>query len=524
MKVSTVSEMRAMDQTAIVSYGIAEEVLMENAGLAAFRVLTTKTGLNGKRTAVVCGGGNNGGDGLVVARHVASSGADVIVLLLSDPERTSGAARRNYEMVCNLGIAVQRVSTAEELAEAIGTADIVVDAMLGTGIERTVEGLYAEAIALINGGNARVLCVDIPSGINGDTGQVMGTAVQADWTATFGLPKAGNLLMPGAMYGGELYVSHISFPPALYASEDLHIEINVPKPLPPRDTDGNKSTFGQALFVAGAASYYGAPYLASMSFLKAGGGYSRLAAPTSVVPVIAAEGHEIVFVPQQETASGSIALENLAALLKLTERMDFVVVGPGLSLDEETQRLVREIVRGAEKPLLIDGDGLSAVMVEPDCVRDRTAPTVITPHLGEMSRLTGQSVAELEDDRVKAVRALSNDYRATVVMKGAHTLVCQPDGRIAINLTGNSGMATAGSGDVLTGAIAAMFGLGLPFDDAVRNGVFVHGLAGDLATEDIGADGMSAVDVLLHVPAAVRMLREHATGPALQRYFGPSVI
>jgi NAD(P)H-hydrate epimerase len=149
---------------------------------------------------------------------------------------------------------------------------------------------------------------------------------------------------------------------------------------------------------------------------------------------------------------------------------------------------------------------------------------VITPHLGEMSRLTGQSVAELENDRVKAVRALSNDYRATVVMKGAHTLVCQPDGRVAINLTGNSGMATAGSGDVLTGAIAAMFGLGLPFDDAVRNGVFVHGLAGDLATEDIGADGMSAVDVLLHVPAAVRMLREHATGPALQRYFGPSVI
>jgi hydroxyethylthiazole kinase-like uncharacterized protein yjeF len=523
MKVSTVAEMRAMDQTAIRRYGIPAELLMENAGLAAFRVLSMETGLVGKRVVVVCGGGNNGGDGLVVARHVFSAGGDVSVLLLSDPERYKGAARLNYDMVCSLGIATQRVSTAEELA-AIKTADIVVDALLGTGIERPVEGLFAEAITLINNGTSNVLCVDIPSGINGDTGQVMGTAVQADWTVTFGLPKTGNLLMPGAMAGGDLYVSHISFPPALYVSDDIHIEVNVPKPLPPRDADGNKSTFGQALFIAGAASYYGAPYLSSMSFLKAGGGYSRLAAPSSVVPVIAAQGHEIVFVPQKETASGSIALDNLAALLELTERMDFVVVGPGLSLDDETKRLVREIARGTGKPLLIDGDGLSAVLVEPDCVRGRTAPTVITPHLGEMSRLTNLSVAELENDRVNAVRALSVDYGATVVMKGAHTLVCRPDGEIAINLTGNSGMATAGSGDVLTGAIAAMVGLGLPFDDAVRNGVFVHGLAGDLAAQAIGADGISAVDILQHLAAAVRMLRGNITAPNLQQYFGPTVI
>ncbi len=306
--------MREMDRAAIERYGIAESLLMENAGRAAFDVLAGKAELRDRRVVVVCGGGNNGGDGLVVARHIASAGGDVVVLLLSDADRYGGASRINYEAVCALGIPVVRVTSADAPAGPIAKADVLVDALLGTGIDRTVEGVYADAIAAMNRSEARVLSIDIPSGVNGDTGQVMGAAVRADWTVTFGLPKAGNLLLPGWAMGGELFVSHISFPPALYESGDLRVAINTPIVPPARDVDGHKGSFGQALFVAGAANYYGAPYFCAMSYLKAGGGYARLAAPASIVPVIAARGPEIVFIPQAENQAGSMGRGNLDGL------------------------------------------------------------------------------------------------------------------------------------------------------------------------------------------------------------------
>jgi hydroxyethylthiazole kinase-like uncharacterized protein yjeF len=286
------------------------------------------------------------------------------------------------------------------------------------------------------------------------------------------------------------------------------VEINEPPPLPLRDNDAHKGDFGEALFIAGASGYFGAPYFAALSFLKAGGGYSRLAAPSSITPFIAMKGSEIVFIPQRETGSGGIARENKDALIELSEKMDIVVIGPGLSLDEETGKLVCQLAAEIEKPLLIDGDGITALCNDLDIIRKRKSPTILTPHLGEMSRMTGRSVPEINNDKISALQAVSGDLNAIIVLKGAHSLIGFPDKRVLINMTGNSGMATAGSGDVLTGTIAAMFGLGLSIEDAVAKGVFIHGLSGDLAARDLGEDGITAQDILDFLPQAVHYDRE----------------
>jgi NAD(P)H-hydrate epimerase len=517
MKISTVAEMRGLDRAAIDQLQIPELLLMENAGQAVCRVIRQRWPVAGQRWVVLCGLGNNGGDGLVVARQLHSLGARVLVVVLGDPARYQGAAYVNYQAVVGLGIEVAGGQEAGAVEAALAGCDGVVDGLLGTGLTRPVEGLYAAVIQALNRAGKPVVSIDIPSGIHGDTGQVQGVAVQAEQTVTFGLPKLGNLLYPGYGLGGALSVSHISFPPALYQGAELLAATNDPLPLPLRDAAGHKGDFGEALFVAGAASYYGAPYFAAMAFMKAGGGYARLATPKSVAPRLAARAGEIVYLPQTETDTGSLAHANLDGLLALIERMDFVVAGPGTSLAPETQKLIRELAVQVEKPLLLDGDGLTAVSHDLAVLKRRNGPIILTPHTGEMARLTGLSAAEIDQDRPAIVRRTAQELNAIIVLKGAHSLVGYPDGRLYLNLSGNAGMATAGSGDVLTGTIAAMAGLGLPVEDAARMGVFVHGLAGDLAAEQIGQDGMTAQDVLDALPAAVRICRE-GLGERAARY------
>jgi NAD(P)H-hydrate epimerase len=304
----------------------------------------------------------------------------------------------------------------------------------------------------------------------------------------------------------------------------LKVESNSPGRLPPRSPDTHKGSFGDVLFIAGAAGYYGAPYFAALSFLKAGGGYSRLAAPRSITPFIANKGSEIVFVPQDETAAGSIAAVNRNALLDLARQMDMVVLGPGLSLESETRQLVVELVRAIDRPLLIDGDGITAVCRDPAILRDRGNETILTPHLGEMARITGLPVPEINAAKVDTLQRTTKKWGVTIVLKGAHSLIGFPDERVFINMSGNPGMATAGSGDVLTGTIAAMFGLGLPLPDAVRQGVFVHGLAGDIAAGEKGPDGMTAQDILECLPAAVRSLRENGGVDLMKQYAAARVV
>ena len=523
MKVSRVSEMRSLDRYAIDELGIPEEILMENAGNASYFVMLKESGIKDKRFVIICGIGNNGGDGLVVARKIYSNGGNVKVFILGDANELKGAAKKNFDILSSLRIESRRIESIESIKNDVSHCDAIVDAIFGTGLSRDVSGLYRDVILLINGSGKKVFSLDVPSGINGDTGEIMGIAVKADYTVTFGLPKTGNMLFPGYEHCGKLYVSYISFPPSLYDKDSIKVEINDYIKLPTKDMNAHKGDFGEALFIAGASSYFGAPYFSALSFLKAGGGYSRLAAPISMTPFIANKGSEIVFIPQKETESESISLKNKDALIKLSERVDMVIIGPGLSLDEETQQLTRELAVAIERPLLIDGDGITAISKDLGLIKERRYPTILTPHLGEMSKITKTGVSEINKNKIDILQSASKELNSIIVLKGAHSLIGYPDERVYINMSGNPGMATAGSGDVLTGTIAAMFGLGLSLEDAVRKGVFIHGFSGDLAAVDIGEDGITAQNILDYLPLAVKTDRK--LGETLRnRYEGVYII
>jgi hydroxyethylthiazole kinase-like uncharacterized protein yjeF len=509
MKVAKVDEMKDLDRCATKEFGIAEDLLMENAGQAVYFVILQEFGVENNKFVVLCGGGNNGGDGLVVARKIHSNGGEVKVFLLDDEANFKGAAKKNFEIVSRMPIEICRVSSIDSVIPELFDCDAVVDAIFGTGLVRKVSGIYKDVIQLINESQSAVFSVDIPSGINGDTGEVMGVAIEADYTVTFGLPKLGNILYPGYEHCGKLYVSHISFPPVLYNSHAIKVAINNPVKLPERAKDTHKGSYGKALFIAGSSSYLGAPYFSALSFLKAGGGLSYLATPKSISPFLASKGSEIVFVPQKETPSGSIALENEDELLEFSQGVDMVVLGPGLSLAQKTQELVRKLTPKINKPLLIDGDGITAIAGDLGKIKKREAPTILTPHLGEMSRITKMEIGEINKNKVDILQHAARELNAIIILKGAHSLIGYPDGAVFINVSGNSGMATAGSGDVLTGTIAAMYGLGLSLEDAVRMGVFIHGFSGDIAAVDKGEDGITAQDILDYLPEATKLYRDN---------------
>lgn len=521
MKVATVDQMRLMDRYAIEKLGIAEEILMENAGHAAINVLQNKIGIKDRKFVIFCGTGNNGGDGLVIARLLHSLECRVKVFLLADKNKFHGAAQTNMAIIDQLPIEVLQLENVAAAKKDIAHSDLIIDAIFGTGLDRPVAGLAADIIAMINKSKKKVLSLDIPSGVNGNTGEVMGAAVRADYTVTFGLPKIGNMFYPGYELCGELFVSHISFPSSLTQGNNLAIATNDYVSLPKRQIEAYKGSVGDVLFIAGAGGYYGAPYFASMSFMKAGGGYARLAAPKSMIGKLAVKGREIVYLPQEETAAGSIALTSKNKLLAAAAKVDMVVIGPGLSLQEDTVRLVKEMAEAIKIPLLIDGDGLTAIAEAPEILRSRKAATILTPHVGEMARLTGKPAAQISSNKIAVLREATEKLKSTIVLKGPHSLIGTPQGSVYINLSGNAGMATAGSGDVLTGCIAAMYGLGLKPEEATRKGVFLHGYAGDLAAAKKGADGITAKDIMEFLPQA---LKDDRAGIIDANHYGPPVI
>jgi hydroxyethylthiazole kinase-like uncharacterized protein yjeF len=519
MKVSTVEEMRNLDRGAIEGFKIPDLILMENAGGAVYFVINNEFGVEGKRFTIFCGVGNNGGDGFVVARKLHSNRGRVTVFLLGDKGKLTGCAKDNFEMIASMPIEIVQLTSVQDAHPAISHCDAIVDALFGTGLVRDVGGIYREVIELINQSQKTVFSVDIPSGVNGDTGHVMGCAVRADYTVTFGLPKRGNLLFPGFGLCGKLFVTHISFPPSLYNADTIKVETNNPVPIPERGEDTHKGSYGKALFIAGSSNYLGAPYFAALSFLKAGGGLSYLASPESITNFLATKGSEIVFVPQRETDRGSIAGKARDQLLEFSDRVDMVIMGPGLSLHEETQQLVRELALEIQKPLVIDGDGITAISKEIGVIKKRREATILTPHFGEMSRITKADIGEIQRDRIPLLSRTCEELGAFIILKGAHSLIGYPDERIFINMSGNPGMATAGSGDVLVGTMAAMFGLGLSLEDSIRMGVFIHGMAGDFAMREIGADGMVAGDIMNYLPEAIRYCRENL-GEIIQNNYG----
>ncbi len=468
MKVATAAEMRTLEAAATTQVGIPGIVLMENAGARVAAEIKRMLGsLSRRRILVLAGPGNNGGDGCVIARHLYSAGAMVAVWLFGRPERLPVEAKVNWEIWQRIGpeAVVVPPEASNDLAAALAGADLVVDALLGTGWTGTVRSGIARAIEQVNASSRRVIAVDLPSGIEADTGQVGGVAVRAERTVTFGLPKPGLLFYPGAEYAGEVLVADICLPAKLMAVQGIQLNLTTPSELaaalPRRAADTHKGDYGKALVVAGSRGMAGAALLTAQGALRVGSGLVTLALPAGLqaaaVPVVT----EALTRGLPETAAGSLSLAALPEIEELLTRVDALAIGPGLSTQAETVELVRQLLPRLRVPAVIDADGLNALAGESERLRQVQVPVVVTPHAGEMARLMGTETEAVQRDRLGVARRAAQAWQAVVVLKGARTIIAAPSGEAYINPTGNPGMAAGGAGDVLTGVIVGLLARGI---------------------------------------------------------------
>jgi hydroxyethylthiazole kinase-like uncharacterized protein yjeF len=515
MLLVTAEQMREADRRTIEEIGIPGMVLMENAAQGAAKViLEAVEDVSLLDLAVFCGRGNNGGDGLAIARILANRGAQATAYLFAKKNALTGDAAANLAIALACGVEVIEVpgdKTFEKYEAAMAGHEFYVDALLGTGLNSPVRGRFAAAIELLNSLGRPVLAVDIPSGLSADTGQPLGLAVMADWTATFGLLKQG-LLLDAGEYVGELNLVDISIPPAVV--EDLGAMAFLPEAeliaamLNQRPAHAHKGTFGHLLIVGGSLGKSGAPCLAAMGGQRAGAGLTTVALPQGLNLVAETKLTAAMSQPLPETSEGSLAMAALPVLLELMESRSALVLGPGLSLHAESVELARELASQVHKPLLIDADGLGALAGHLENLRFASQDVVLTPHPGEAARLLGCTPDEVQADRPEAARRLADLSGAIVVLKGARSVIAQPTGQIWINPTGNALLASGGSGDVLSGLIGGLLAQGCDALGAACAGVFLHGLAADLATEDFGARGLMAEELVDYLPAAFAALEE----------------
>lgn len=526
MRILTTAQVRALEAAWIKhcheNWGM---VLMELAGLGASKMLLELMEGMPAAVTVLCGRGNNGGDGLVVARHLHRAGLDVSVFMLGSPSGATSMSKDNQtnrDILQGLEIEINYVSDndLEPVKTSIWETSAIVDALLGTGLDRPVEGVYEQVINLMNESQRPILSIDIPSGVHSDSGQIMGTAVRAAATATFGSIKPGLLCHPGATLAGDIRVVDIGLPLPETLPEELRdslpqldiprwwlaTALDVQEKLPARPVDSHKGSFGQILLVAGSLGMTGAALMASKSSLRSGAGLVILATPRALLPNL--PGEEIIYRGLSQTEVGSISLEALSDLEAEMERAEVMVIGPGLSSNMETIQFVHELIKKVRVPCVIDADGLNALSQNPKILAETEGGFVFTPHPKELSRLMGKTVKEVQADRIRAAQDAAKRFGATIVLKGAHSVVATPDDDVFIVPTGNSGMATAGSGDVLSGIIAGLLAQGMNRTWAAVAGTYIHGAAGDLAASDLGEDGMLAGDILNYVPIAIKSIRD----------------
>jgi len=502
--------MKTLDRRTIEEYHIPADVLMENAGLRVVEEIERTWGpVSGKTVTVAAGKGNNGGDGLVVARHLHERSAHVEVFLLAPPEQLTGETRANLERHQKISGQV-RVVTEERLGDlnrALSQSDLIVDAIFGTGLSSPVEGLAARVIAAINGTGKPVVAVDLPSGIHTDTGQVMGCAVKATVTVTFALPKRGLLLHPGSDYTGRLQIAEIGIPSALIRQLSSAVQwmtaAEVSEGLIRRPLSAHKGTFGHVLVIAGSVGKGGAAAMTSLSALRVGAGLVTLALPSGLEGTLRERPLEIMTLPLPQTADQSLGPGAIEPLLKFAQDKSVAAIGPGLSTHPETALVVHGLITKLAIPMVIDADGLNVLVGHLDLLKKTRAPIVMTPHPGEMARLIGTSTHAVQTDRLGVAADFVKRHPVTLVLKGARTIIADRSGVLTINSTGNPGMATAGTGDVLTGMIAGLIAQGYPPDQAARLGVYLHGLAGDLAAAEVGEIGFIAGDLIQRIPAAI---------------------
>ena len=516
MYLVTASEMQQMDRQTIDSFGVPGRVLMENAGLGATRVLSDQfDDIINKKVGIIAGPGNNGGDGFVIARYLAQKGSDVSVYLFAESARVKGDAAANLKLLFPLNVPVVEMPDEQSfLAHKTQMLhkEIWVDALLGTGLKSDVKGYFKKIIEFINDLNKPVFSVDIPSGLNSDTGQVCGACIRAQATATFAFAKTGHILFPGSEHTGYLETIDIGIPDHIAKSirpkQHLLTPERIRMAFKPRSPDAHKGTTGHVLVVAGSVGKTGAAAMTAMSAMRAGAGLVTLAIPESLNPVLETHVLEAMTYPLPETENGMIGESSFNKIMDLLFGKKSLAIGPGLGETAETKKLVHRIIMESPVPTVIDADGLNNIAGNTELLKKSKAPLILTPHPGEMARLMGSTTSSVQKDRITCTREFAKKFNVHIVLKGVKTIIAHPKGDIFINPTGNPGMASGGMGDILTGIIAGLVAQGYPPETAAHTGVYLHGAAADMLAEKIGPFGYLSTEVMNAIPGQIKLIVE----------------
>ncbi len=547
IKLATAKEMQQIDKVTIKKYGTAGIILMERAGRAVVskinEIFFEKRGSRhkgirhkeDKKIIILCGGGNNGGDGFVVAKILHSRGMDVKVFLTAKPESLKGGARTKYDEAVKSGVKIYpikefliRQSSRSESSRRVAPTivnrqSVIVDALLGTGLNKNVKSPLSDVIKKMNSMQCPVISIDIPSGISSDTGQIMGCAVKAYYTVTFGLPKRGHSLYPGAEYTGKLYIENIGFSQKLLKSAKLKVNLlqeeDALSLLPERPKYSHKGTYGHVLLIAGSKGKTGAAFMSAKACLRTGAGLVTIGVPESLVNVFQSRVTEEMVLPLPDKGNGTLSYKASDLILKfLRQQANVLAIGPGISTSNEISKLVSLIIAKSKVPIVMDADAINAIAGKTAILKKSSASIILTPHPGEMARLLREKAegkrqkaekeirSKIEKDRINMAVLFAKKTKTYLILKGVPTVIAAPDGKAFVNSTGNPGMATAGIGDVLTGMISAFLAQGLNPQNASILGVYMHGLIGDIVAEKKGKHSLIASDMINAIPKVFKTI------------------
>jgi hydroxyethylthiazole kinase-like uncharacterized protein yjeF len=513
MKVATAEQMQELDRKSIEVYRIPGIVLMENAGKGAVEVITQDfPDIQKKAIAIIAGKGNNGGDGFVMARHLLNRGISVKVFLLTDPKSLRGDAETNFNIFHHMRgeiIPVPSSKDYQKVKKSLENFDLLIDGIFGTGLDAEVRGYYREVIDHLNTLQKTIVAIDIPSGLDADTGKPLGTAVRASLTVTFGLPKVGLLVSPGIDYVGSLKIVDIGLPTRLVEEEKIQTYLLEQEPIRrwlsmPRRANTHKGDYGHLLVIAGSVGKTGAAAMACEAALRMGAGLVTLAIPKSLNSIMEMKLTEVMTEPLPETPKQTLSLRAFNTILRLCENKKAVVIGPGIGTYKETQSLVLKLLKALDLPIILDADGLTSLAAQPKTLLATKRPLILTPHPGEMARLIQSTAKEVQEDRIGVSRNFSQSHRIYLVLKGHRTLIATPKGEVFINPTGNPGMASGGTGDVLTGMIGGLVCQGFDVLPSLQTSVYLHGWAGDEVARELGEKSLIATDIIKKIPTLLR--------------------
>jgi NAD(P)H-hydrate epimerase len=513
MKVATAEQMQELDRKAIEAYRIPGIVLMENAGRGATEVISnTFPDLQKMKIAIVAGKGNNGGDGFVIARYLLNRRISVKVYLLADSKGLRGDAETNFQIFQRMKgevISVPSSKDYQKVKKELEKFDLLIDAIFGTGLDAEVRGYYREVIDHLNTLQKPIVAIDIPSGLDANTGKPFGTAVRASLTITFGLPKIGHVISPGLDYVGKLKLVDIGLPKKLVEEERIQTYLLENDEIrgwlsTPRRPDTHKGDYGHLLVIAGSVGKTGAAAMTCETALRIGAGLVTLAIPKSLNAIMEVKLTEVMTEPLPETPKQTLSLRAFSSILRLCENKKAVIIGPGIGTFKETQSLILKLIKTLNLPIILDADGLTALATQPKTLPTTNRSLILTPHPGEMAKLIRSTPKDVQEDRISISRNFAQSHHVHLVLKGHRSLIATPKGEVFINPTGNPGMASGGTGDVLTGMIGGLICQGFDILQSLQMAVYLHGLAGDEMAQELGEKSLIARDIIEKIPALLQ--------------------